>query len=122
MGFTAAERPVRQDGGPTSKAVNEELYQALKEVGIENPAREPPPEEYLQLATLTNEEKWELKNSYWTTGIGLDDKLQKLRSLYFEIFGGPDDGKLCCSVMTKSRIGGPGHLMRFLAFTFAGPC
>ena len=55
-------------------------------------SREPPPAEYLQLVTLTDAERSELRASFWTGGESLDDRLYELRPLFFEVYGSPRDG------------------------------
>jgi hypothetical protein len=54
--------------------------------------RQPPPDEYLELASLTVDERAEIRTSYWSGGRSLDDRLYDLRDLYFEVYGDPTDG------------------------------
>jgi hypothetical protein len=54
--------------------------------------RQPPPDEYLELAALTDDERAEIRASYWSGGRSLDDRLYDLRDLYFEVYGDPTDG------------------------------
>ena len=115
---------------PAASPINQELCQALEDVGVEDPVRdqlardgdldpawvhawalwtrhphrdnltnpagvivrklqgrEPPPDGYLELATLTDRERSDLRASFWTGGAGLDDDLFRIRPLYLEIFG-----------------------------------
>ena len=52
---------------------------------------EPPPADYLRLATLTDEEAGQLRASFWTGGRGLDPELYRLQDLFFEVHGDPRD-------------------------------
>jgi hypothetical protein len=51
--------------------------------------REPPPTEFLDLATLNDDERSQLAASFWTGGSSLDGKLSRLHALYFEVYGDP---------------------------------
>lgn len=51
----------------------------------------PPPDEYLALARLTDEEMYELKHALWTAGRDLPEDLYRFYPLYREIFGSGRD-------------------------------
>jgi hypothetical protein len=51
--------------------------------------REPPPTGCLRLATLTDDEAGQLRNSFWTGGRGLNPELHRLHDLFFEVHGDP---------------------------------
>jgi hypothetical protein len=50
-------------------------------------SHEPPPDQYLRLATLTVAEREQLRVSYWVGEDSLDAELRPLRSLFFLIYG-----------------------------------
>jgi hypothetical protein len=50
---------------------------------------EPPPDEYLQLASLTVDEREQLRASYWIGADSLDSRLRQLRPFFFLIYGDP---------------------------------
>ena len=54
--------------------------------------RQPPPDEYLELATLTEDERAEIRASYGSGGRSLDEWQYDLRDLYFEVYGDPRGG------------------------------
>lgn len=54
-------------------------------------SREPPPDDYLRLATLTDDEAGQLRASFWTGGRGLHPELYRLHDLFFEVYGDPRD-------------------------------
>ena len=51
---------------------------------------EPPPGDFLRLATLTAEEEFQLRQAQWTGGADLDAELYDLLALYRQVLGGPD--------------------------------